>query len=322
MSYDQPILSIALLTYKHEKYIRETLEGIVMQKLDHSFEVVVADDASPDGTRDIINEFIEKYPQINFRTIYQEKNVGMWQNFFDLMNDLKGDYFAVVEGDDYWVDENKLQQQLDFLLANSDYVCCFHTAKVIKEEGSNNKLTFKRYPAKPVNETTGLEDVLMDGNYIPTASMVQRNVFKGAFPACLADRRVHPDLMLNLLQAAHGKYHYIDKQMSVYRINTSGVTENRSRASELEAFIFMIEESDRITNGKWHDIHMKGRQKWYYWLLDIYRDMGDKALIKKCLGLIEQGKEFDSQYHPNFIRKVWIEEFVPGGKTLLKLIGK
>ena len=322
MEANNPVLSIAVLTYAHSKYIRQALDSVFMQKLNVSFEIVIADDMSPDNTREVINEYIEQHPDLNIRTLYQEKNVGMWQNVFDLLNALRGDYFAFIEGDDYWIDDNKLQQQLDFLMANPDHVCSFHTAKVIKEADSNNKLTFKRYPAKPVPETTGLEDLLFEGNYVPTASMVQRNVFRGNYPACMADKRVHPDVMLHFIQAAHGKYHYQDKEMSVYRINTSGVTENLTRIVELEAMVFMIERSDKLTERKWHDLHRKATQKWYYWLLNLYREAGDKVQIKKYLSLIEQNKQFDGQYHPNFIRKVWVEEFLPGGKTLLKLLGK
>ncbi len=315
-------LSIAVLTYKHEAYIRQALDGVFMQKVNFNYEIVIADDCSPDGTREIIQEYIDRYPQKNIRTIFHSQNVGMWQNVMVLLNSLEGKYFAFIEGDDYWTDENKLQQQVDFLEAHPDYVCCFHAAKVIKETASKNALTFTRYPQNPVAETTGLLDILRDGNYIPTASMVQRNVFKGNFPTYIGNKHGYPDTMIHLLHASQGKYRYLDKEMSVYRINVGGITETKSKIREYEAKVFMVEASDEFTQGKWHKEHRIAIQKSYYRLLNNFRKIGDKKKIKHYLHLIQQNKAFDPDYHPNFMRKVWLEEFVPGAKSILRLLGK
>jgi glycosyltransferase involved in cell wall biosynthesis len=297
-------LSIAVLTYKHETYVREALDGIFMQKTDFDFEIVIADDCSPDNTQKIIEEYIERFPNVNIRTIFQPTNVGMWQNLKALLNALSGEYFAFVEGDDYWTDADKLQQQIDFLEANPDFVCCFHAATVIKDPKSKNILSFKRYPQNPVAETTTILDLLKDGNYVPSASMVQRNVFKGNFPDYIFDKRSYPDTMLHFLQASKGKYRYIDKEMSVYRINVGGITENKTKVMNFVAMEFMLLFSDEFSDAKWNKEHRAALQKYYYGLLESYRVEGDKVKIKEYMKKIKANRHFDNKYAHNFLRKV------------------
>lgn len=322
MANGDPVLSIAVLTYKHENYIREALDGVFMQKLNVDHEIVIADDKSPDNTQAIIKEYVEKYPDRNIRTIFQDPNVGMWQNIKTLFNALKGDYFAFVEGDDYWTDDTKLQQQLDILQADPELVCCFHAAKVIKEKESKNILKFNRYPEVAPPQITTLLDILEHGNYIPSASMLQRNVNKGNFPEYIFDKRSYPDTMLHLTQAAHGKYYYIDKEMSVYRINVGGITEDRTNIGVFLAKVHMYECSDEYTKGKWHTEHRSAIQKYYYWILDYYVKEGNRKEALKYLKLIKENKEFDKQFHINFLRKVWLEVSIPGAKALLRSLGK
>lgn len=321
MERPQPKLSVAVLTYKHEQYVAQALDGIFMQQVDFDYEVVIADDCSPDGTRAIIEQYRAKYPD-KIRTVFPTHNLGMWENVLGLYNALEGEYYAFVEGDDYWTDPNKLQMQMDFMESHPDYVCCFHNAAVIRDGGTKNELSFNRYPEKPVNETTGLPDLLMDGNYVPTSGIMMRNVFKGNYPREIADRNVLCDTMNHFLHASKGKYHYINKDMSVYRLHPGGVTEGLSNLKKLESMIYMIGLSDNFTGQQYHATHQRALQKWYYWALNNSIELGDKARIKKYLKLIEQNREYDDHYHANFIRKVWLGNFVPGGKFLLRLFGK
>lgn len=292
-----------------------------MQQVNFEFEVVIADDCSPDGTRKVIEAFDAKDPG-KIRKLYPPHNVGMWENSYRLLSSLDGKYYTFIEGDDYWTDPNKLQMQFDFMEANPDYVCCFHNAVVLREGDTKNELSFSRYPEKPVPETSGLAELLMDGNFVPSSSLMMRNVFKGDFPRKIADSGVMCDTMNHFFHASRGKYHYINKDMSVYRLHQGGVTEGLKKLKKLEVMIYMIGLSDDFTNQKFHSMHQQALQKWYYWVLRVSIEQGDKPRIKKYLALIKQNREFDSQYHPNYARKVWLQNFVPGGKLLLRIIGK
>ena len=106
---DQPLLAVCLITYNHKTFIQEALEGVLMQKVDFPFKIIIADDYSTDGTRDILLQYKERYPDL-ITLILQQKNVGAAQNWIDLITAPKSKYIACFEGDDYWTDENKLQK--------------------------------------------------------------------------------------------------------------------------------------------------------------------------------------------------------------------
>ena len=133
-----PIVSICCVTYNHEKYIRQCLEGFVMQKTDFPFEILVHDDASIDSTTRIVKEFEINYPHL-FRCVYQTENQFLRQNVLTniLLPMARGSYISMCEGDDYWTDSNKLQIQVDFLEKNESFVGCFHNTEERYEEDPN-----------------------------------------------------------------------------------------------------------------------------------------------------------------------------------------
>lgn len=123
-----PLVSIVCLTYNEEEFVRETIEGFLMQKCNFMYEVLVYDDASTDTTPLILQEYAQKYPNIFRLTLYKENNFQKGTPFYGLrmsFNDAKGKYIALCEGDDYWTDPFKLQKQVDFLEQNPEYgLCC------------------------------------------------------------------------------------------------------------------------------------------------------------------------------------------------------
>ena len=123
----KPKVSVVVLSYNQGAFIRQALDSFVMQKTNFPFEVLIHDDASTDGSADIIREYASKYPHI-FRTVLQTENQwgkkSAWTDFLFPM--VQGEYVAYCECDDYWTDENKLQKQADFLDAHPEYSMCFH----------------------------------------------------------------------------------------------------------------------------------------------------------------------------------------------------
>ena len=113
-------LSVGILTYNQEKYIRQCLDSVLMQKVDFDYEIVVGDDASTDGTQDILRDYAKHYPG-KFVLLLGEKNEGISMNYKKVLTACKGEYVALCEGDDYWTDMTKLQKQVDFLENHPDY---------------------------------------------------------------------------------------------------------------------------------------------------------------------------------------------------------
>lgn len=121
MDSQTTVVSVAVITYNHEKYLRQALDSILMQKVNFKYEVIVGEDSSPDGSRNILKEYEKKYPHI-FKMVYRNNNIGATKNLYDILTKCRGKYIASLEGDDYWIDDKKLQVQVDFLENNEDYI--------------------------------------------------------------------------------------------------------------------------------------------------------------------------------------------------------
>ena len=223
----QPKVIIWCLTYNQKDYIRDALNGFVMQQTDFSFEVVVHDDASTDGTTDIVMDYARRYPDIIKPMIEKENQwqVGGLKHIINIMNERHrcGKYIAFCEGDDYWTDSNKLQRQVDFLDNNPDYSMCFHSAKKKYETDAHAWIDCENIQDKDYDAT----DIFINWT-VPTASILCRKEAMD-FYANLK----HPELIQNydifiiLSCAMVGKIRGMHDQMSVYRIQGEGLTYNK-----------------------------------------------------------------------------------------------
>jgi glycosyltransferase involved in cell wall biosynthesis len=210
-----PVVSIRTSTYQHVNYIKQCIEGVLMQKTNFSFEYIIGEDYSTDGTREIVLEYAKKYPNI-IRVITADYNVGAKANGRRCKEVLRGKYIALCEGDDYWTDPYKLQKQVDVLEANPQYSMCFHDAYIIWE-GKKKRRKFCQYN-KAVYNTI---DLIEKKWFIPTQSIVYR-----------VDKFEHKEWMnyvyggdyaLQLALSTKGDIAYIDKIMSVYRKNYGSI---------------------------------------------------------------------------------------------------
>lgn len=217
-------LSVVCLTYNHAAFIRQALDGFVMQQTDFPFEVVVHDDASTDGTADIIREYAAKYPDI-IRPVYQAEN--QWSRGRHITKKylyplIRGQYVALCEGDDYWTDENKLQKQVDYLDAHPDCSVCFHPVTVKWEEGEQPDSVF---PDKKMLAKVGSMNLksLLKQNFIQTNSVVYRWRFHQDSPELIPNGILPGDWFLHLLHAEVGKIAMLPDVMAVYRKHKRGI---------------------------------------------------------------------------------------------------
>lgn len=205
-------VSVCMITYGHESYIEKAIEGVLQQICDFNVELIIANDCSPDCTDTIIASIIKNHPKGSIIKYYKnENNIGMMPNFIFALKQCKGKYIAICEGDDYWTDNLKLQKQVDFLEANSDYVLCFHQVAILK---SNGVIVDDFITKVPKNHET-IDDFARHGNYIHTPSVVYRNIIK-EFPN---EFNITPigDFFLYMILAEHGKFKYLTDRMCVYR---------------------------------------------------------------------------------------------------------
>lgn len=218
-----PKLSICCITYNHAKFIRQALDGFMMQKTNFPFEIIIHDDASTDGTADIIREYEKKYPDI-IRVTYQTEN--QWSKGIDVLKafvypKIQGQYVALCEGDDYWIDENKLQKQVDFLDTHPEFNVCFHPVKVIWEDNRASESIFPKPKFRFNKDILTLQDLLKH-NFIQTNSVMYRWRLKdqeNLFPNDI----LPGDWFLHLLHAQTGKIGFLSDVMAVYRRHAGGI---------------------------------------------------------------------------------------------------
>ena len=211
-----PQVSIFCLVYNHRDYIERAIESFLMQKTNFNFEIVIGEDYSTDGSREIVFGYAKKYPDL-IRLITSDQNVGMKKNGHRTKMALKGKYMAMCEGDDYWTDPLKLQKQVDFLETNPDYSLCFHNAIVLQEDRTPK--TLKYFCTSDQKDTTTTADVINKW-YIPTASIVVRREYIENLPDWFKDV-YNGDWGIQLIVSTKGKIKYINELMSIYRRHLS-----------------------------------------------------------------------------------------------------
>ncbi len=216
-----PRVSVCMITYNHENFIREAIEGVLMQECHFEVELILANDCSSDATHTIIEDILKNHPHASWiKYINHKENLGMMPNFIWALQQCKGKYIALCEGDDYWTEPLKLQKQVDFLDANPDYVLHFHNAEVIKNVKNKKKERRKFYNTYNKFDYTA-NDVLASW-LIPTASIVFRNVIT-KYPVFFKEA-VFGDLALQVYLCEYGKMFALDEVMSIYRINDESIT--------------------------------------------------------------------------------------------------
>ena len=264
------LVSILCTAYNHEKYIRDALEGFVNQKTNFKYEVIVHDDCSTDNTAQIIKEYAEKYPDI-IKPIYEEENQYHKVNSIidDIMIPLaKGKYIALCEGDDYWIDENKLQMQTDYLQNNSDCTFCFTDAMVYDCTTERTEEMFKRFhndnilPVKSMDKFTLKEIIPL--TFIATASYMYPKDNYNKYPKEYFYKYPVGDRTITLFSVLIGCGHYIDKSTCVYRVNvpSSATTVwrdwSKKQIYDLQNRLMDIYKNiDALTEGKYKEVIYK-----------------------------------------------------------------
>jgi glycosyltransferase involved in cell wall biosynthesis len=263
-----PQVSVIITAYNHEKYLGQCLESIVSQITDFPFEIVVGEDCSTDGTRNILKKFAENYSEL-IVPIYYEQNQGTKAcpgkgNFTNTFYKCRGKYIVYIEGDDYLTSNNKLQIQYDFLNKNPESSACFHNGTIIYD---NNLLP----PAaiNPVNQKQKIypEDLLYDKEvwFMATASvMFRRNLIPEKFPDWFLKCK-SGDIPMYCMLANQGYIGYIPENMCVYRKHEAGLsfTDIHHDTVFIDNRLFMYKSINEFTNFKYDKLIKNIIAKYY-----------------------------------------------------------
>jgi len=220
-------LSVCMITFNHARYIKQAIDSILMQNCSFDYEIVIGDDASTDNTRNILQDYRVKYPE-KIKLVLHNNNIGMLSNFTETINKCTGKYIAILEGDDYWTDPYKLQNQVDFLDANPDYGLVSSSIECVDE--NNQKLDNHPYilPEKHRFPDDSFW-VLLKKNYIYTLTVCTRKDFiQKLTNRIFGENLSFPyDYWFWLNISLDSKIKIMDIPTACYRIHNYGISRNQ-----------------------------------------------------------------------------------------------
>ena len=285
MSTQKPLVSVAMITYGHEAYIKQSIEGILMQECDFEVEMIIVNDDSPDNTDFIVKEIIDNHQRAHWiKYTKHEVNKGVAKNFVWALEEGSGKYIAICEGDDYWTDTLKLQKQIDFLENNPAYAMACNSSSEIDENGVEYKIAQRK------EEVIDLEMVLKEGWFIRTASIVfRKEAIKSGFPSFFF-KAYSTDYILQVMLLKTGLCKYFPEVMSAYRHHQGGISQANKKL-QVERWIAKIQLLDTLNDFtnfeyskeiKYHQQNIKQTISYYlYRNPSLLKDIGPKIYFQK-----------------------------------------
>jgi glycosyltransferase involved in cell wall biosynthesis len=283
-------VSVCMITYNHERFIREAIDSVLMQKGDFDSELVIAEDCSTDSTRDILLEYQKKHPD-RIRLLLNQKNIGGNHNLIHALSECKGEYIALLEGDDFWTSPEKLHKQVEYMDTHPECSLCFHKAIIFYD--SNNLKKESLIPSRKIKPVSTIEDLLQE-NFIPTLSVMYRRKNIPSIPEHLTGFWMF-DWPLHILVAKTGKIGYLDDTMGKYRRHDTSVC---SKTGDIQCYLGiadMLRAVNAYLDNRYDSVIKSTIARQYYDLSIIYWEQNDLPNAKKFFRESLRTKRFNRQ---------------------------
>lgn len=253
----QKMISVVVTAYNHEKYIAQCLDSILMQKGYFQLEIILGDDCSTDRTAEIIARYQKLYPKL-IKVMPNEVNLGVTKNLERCLDACRGEYIAICEGDDYWIDEYKLQKQMEFLEDHPDYSMCF-SGLLLRYEDSGKLIPFE-------------SQAQLKKQAITTADLVTENII-GNFSCCMYRSKTIQklpkklfniytvDWMLNMACGEQGPIGFLPEAMSVYRIHSNGAWSGKDELNQINFLLPLLDTYNMLLDNKYKDDFINLKEK-------------------------------------------------------------
>jgi len=304
-----PKVSVLITTYNQENLITQTVESVLMQVVDFDYEIVIGEDASSDRTREIVIELARQHPE-KIRVLLRdpevanrERHLAGKMNFLKAMESCRGEYIAILDGDDYFTSPHKLQKQVDFLDAHPECMICFHNVKAIYPEGSNGS---ENLCAADQKEITDVEQLLW-GNFIPSCSLMYRREPVVQLPDWFFKAKVG-DWPINIFKAQHGKIGYLNEVLSAYRVHAAGAWSLRKRSRQLVISIKILENIDKDLGFKYSATIRQAKARFLFELAELYLQSGH---ARSALVPVRRGLWLSRGRHKGIL-SLWLRLKTPG----------
>lgn len=301
---NQIIVSICIVVYNHENYLAQAIESVIKQQTDFQFEIIIGDDCSTDNSQEIIKNYSEKYS--NIIAVLRDKNLGATRNGMDLISKAKGKFIAWLDGDDFWIDKNKLQKQVDFLENNIEYCAIGTRSKVVDE--NNNILPYKHYASNEIITPSNYSKTVMPNiGSIMFDSSILKNDFDSVLELFIS-HRIILDWTLYLYILDHSDIFIMKPPMHCYRKVLNKSTDNfssiyRLKRNRYDVIVERMKYEQALNRFNWkrlrinYRVQTKAAELWLQYLLDnnkesryygktVYKDTFKKNMtIKERIGI-------------------------------------
>ena len=278
-------LSVLIITCNHARFIEQAIDSVLMQQTDFDFEILISEDCSTDGTRQIVQAYHRKHPN-RIRLLLSDQNLHNNRVVVRGIQAARGEYIALLDGDDCWSVSHKLQKQVDFLETHPECTVCFHNAMVVYEDGSRHPRHWTP-PAQP--EISTLEDIWM-GNFIATCSTVFRRGAFGHVPHWYISLFPITDWPLHILNAEHGHIGYLNEVMGIYRFHGGGLYSTFSEARKLRETLKFYRTMNRNFNFKYSRLINTAITKYFFEWAEEYLARGNLGQARDCFKTCLSGR--------------------------------
>jgi glycosyltransferase involved in cell wall biosynthesis len=239
-----PRVSVYVQAYQQREYIADAVESVLAQETPFEVEVVIADDCSRDGTRELLIAYRDRHPD-RIRLLLPERNLGPTEIFRRGLEELRGEYVAWLDGDDYWTDPRKLARQLEALEAHPEWAGCFHDATVRQVDSAAPE---RSYAPADLPAALGFAELLRS-NPVPSLSVMARGEHVRNLPDWVWGG-LWSDWLALLAIAWHGPLGYLPEKLGVYRVHPGGISSGLSRVEQLEEDLRFYELIDSVMGGR------------------------------------------------------------------------
>jgi hypothetical protein len=255
----QPLVSVLCTAYQHVHFIRQAIDGFLMQETTFPIEILIHDDASTDGTAEIVKEYADRYPILIKATLQKENQFSRGNRPGKILSNMsRGGYLAICEGDDYWISSSKLQKQVQILQDNQDISMVFHNAWVMHEDSRKDYFLNRGLD----KERFTLTDIIEREWFIATASILHRRY--EPLPTEITNYSMVGDMLMHVASCMNGDAYFLNEVGSVYRRHVGGVSDEMWKG------------------GEYHHEKFRPNNIWMYWML------AQNVLPAACTNAVEQ----------------------------------
>lgn len=328
-----------MLAYNHEAFIKQAIESVLMQEADFGVELVIGEDCSTDGTRAIVEKFAGEHPD-RIKLVLAARNRGWRANYNACLDACRGEYIALLEGDDYWITKDKLQKQVDFLLGHEECVLCFtrvckftdpniergnllplstgracpqHTSSGLAGQArpaqGGHRSAHSITPSFPVKPISGIEDILAK-QFVQTCTvMYRRSAFEG-MPDWFEGLRLG-DWPSWVLLAQRGKLGFLDEVTAAYRVHPGGLWSGADSMTACREIIRMLEKLGQHIEPRYRGLVRTAISRESFELAWLLREAGKHNCARKAISRCLSLRFFNPQLSFFRVLMLWLRYHAP-----------